>query len=472
MKLWAKVFVTVLILVNIVEAISLTICLYQSRSEMISYEQKSSIAQQEKVIDKIINKINASKKESEQILLTSDTLFSEIDNLLPYIKDDFNDVLICDYKYQKSLGNIEFANDYMFLAEEAKIQDNHIVYVDYKDSKHLMLCVSCFTVDREDLVLVTSHDVSALYTGWDHQIKTLNIINFSASLVVALLVLILIFVSLFPLTYINDGLKKITDGQYDFRIKECGSYEFKILSRNINYLTENVVTNIDRIQSIADGRKTFIDNFAHEMKTPLTSIIGFSNLLKIRKNIPDDKRVQYARIIENESERLRNLSTKLLDLATAEQIKLDFTEVSASELFNSIRTSMIHSLQKKHINLFIDCDDTVIHVDKELFKSLLYNLIENAIKASKPNDIISLKCISNERQTIISVADNGIGMDEHEIRKVTEPFYMVDKSRSRKENGVGLGLALCTEIVKQHNAIMHIGSKIGKGTTVYIFLPK
>ena len=126
---------------------------------------------------------------------------------------------------------------------------------------------------------------------------------------------------------------------------------------------------------------------------------------------------------------------------------------------------------QRHIRLSVHCDKTALFIDKELFKSLLYNLIDNAVKASRPGSEIRLSCRTKRGKSIIAVEDHGIGMNAQQLQRATEPFYMADKSRSRKENGAGLGLSLCCEIARLHNTQLHIRSHEGKGTIVWLVLP-
>ena len=113
----------------------------------------------------------------------------------------------------------------------------------------------------------------------------------------------------------------------------------------------------------------------------------------------------------------------------------------------------------------------MLSVDKPLFTSLLYNLVDNAAKASQDGQEIALTCRRAPDGVRLAVSDHGIGMSADSIAKVTEPFYMVDKSRSRKAGGAGLGLALCAEIAKRHGAALLIDSQPGEGTTVTILFP-
>lgn len=118
--------------------------------------------------------------------------------------------------------------------------------------------------------------------------------------------------------------------------------------------------------------------------------------------------------------------------------------------------------------MFVNYEDVSLYVDKTLFKSLLYNLVDNAMKASKEGQEILLEAHQKKDVIEIKVCDQGIGMSQDQIEKVVEPFYMVDKSRSRQSGGAGLGLALCVEIVKVHGAELLIESELGKGTCVII----
>lgn len=165
---------------------------------------------------------------------------------------------------------------------------------------------------------------------------------------------------------------------------------------------------------------------------------------------------------------MRGLSGKLLELATAGNMKLDFESVEIPALFEEIRLSVLPLITQRKMTLKAYPQNARIIADRELFKSLLYNLIENAAKASAEESEIRLICESNADTVKILVSDDGCGMTRDQIKRAAEPFYMADKSRSRKAGGAGLGLALCAEIAQKHRARLTIASKQGKGTTVTI----
>ncbi len=470
MRLWVKVFIVTLFLVVIATSVSSIITLKQSRQIMIEQKMSDCVVLQERFISNIVHTASLKKSKLNVLLLSSNDLTNIIQAVATDSKEQyFNLAVFSSDEISVYNTGVHFNNSTNHINNIIERGDSFRI-LSFENSLMVIQCVSDFELDGEKYYMIAEHNVTTIYDIWSHQTKTLHYVNFAVSTIVSLITIILILMFISPISKINKGLGEITKGNYRYRIPEKGSYEFKKLIGNVNVLSQSVLDNVDKIENIAEGRKIFIDNFAHEMKTPLTSIIGFSNLLRLKKNIPEEKRSEYAHIIEQEAERLRNLSSKLLELSTSEHITLDFAKIQISELFREIKITMQPALMKKACTLNIKCDNSFAVIDKELFKSLLYNLIDNAIKASDEGGAITLECISNNSQIIISVTDSGIGMTEEETKHVIEPFYMVDKSRSRNENGVGLGLTLCVEIARQHNAFLKISSKPDAGTTVYVIM--
>ena len=125
-------------------------------------------------------------------------------------------------------------------------------------------------------------------------------------------------------------------------------------------------------------------------------------------------------------------------------------------------------IKAKGVELKTVTEPVVIMADRDLFKSLLYNLVDNAVKASPENETVSFSCKEERGFAIITVSDNGKGIAPDEQKKVFEPFYMTDKARSRKAGGAGLGLALCAEIAKKHEAVIRLKSEVNKGTAITV----
>ena len=225
---------------------------------------------------------------------------------------------------------------------------------------------------------------------------------------------------------------------------------------------------MEGLERVAEDRKTFIGNLAHEMKTPLTSILGFADILRIKRVVTDKERRDYASVIVEEAKRLRALSGKLMELITVGGAELDLQQVPLREMLQEAAVSLHPLLTEREIHLSCAAPDVRIHADRELFKSLIYNLVDNAAKASAPGQTVEIVSGYRSGLLYIDVRDRGIGIPEKELKRVMQPFYMVDKVRTRKSGGAGLGLALCVNIARLHHAALSIQSKVGKGTCVTI----
>jgi len=212
-------------------------------------------------------------------------------------------------------------------------------------------------------------------------------------------------------------------------------------------------------------KQMFIDNLAHEMKTPLTSILGYSEYLQNAMN-NEEERIKAAGHLRNSAKRLQSLSSALLDLAYTRE-KIILKDIDTEHLFQALDDLMKHSLTERKLKLDITIHTPIICGDESLLLSLLSNLIENAARASIEGGIIKVSAYKKEN-LILEVSDVGFGMDENEILKITEPFYRVDKSRSRADGGIGLGMSICKQIAQLHNAELKIKSRPDIGTTVQL----
>ena len=209
--------------------------------------------------------------------------------------------------------------------------------------------------------------------------------------------------------------------------------------------------------------------FAHELKTPMTAIIGYADLLR-QDGLPEDTRLTAADYIYSEGQRLEKLSFKLLDLLLLEKDEVIFKEINLSAFLEDVEKALAPVLEKKNVKLVCRGVRGKVKLEPDLVKSLLYNLVDNAGKAMDGEGAIAVRGTLIPGGCEILVADNGRGMEEAELSRITEAFYRVDKSRSRKQGGAGLGLALCRQIVEAHNGSIQFASEPGKGTRVTVTL--
>lgn len=226
---------------------------------------------------------------------------------------------------------------------------------------------------------------------------------------------------------------------------------------------------ISNLEDVANRREEFIASFAHELKTPLTAIIGYADMIRSKEMTPKT-RFTAAGYIFSEGKRLEALSLKLMDIIVAGKQGFDLKQYEVGYFIRSIAAVTVPSLSNDGITLDMRWEPGEIKVEPDLFKTLMINLVDNARKASKKNDVIELFGKAEKDGYSLYVRDHGRGMKKEELSKITEPFYMIDKSRSRAQNGAGLGLALCQRIAELHKTSLEYESEPGKGTTVRIFL--
>jgi signal transduction histidine kinase len=223
--------------------------------------------------------------------------------------------------------------------------------------------------------------------------------------------------------------------------------------------TLQVETHITELEQTNQRLQLFIGGITHELKTPMTSVIIHSDTLLSADLNGESARTSLVHINE-QCKWLERLSQKLLKLITLdEEIKVKPEKVRG--LFDDVSMSVV-------TKPIIECGVDTMQLDRDLMKSLLINLIDNAGKASSPEQSITLRAYDN----IIEVSDSGKGIPANEIDKITEPFYMLDRSRNKEKGGIGLGLALVKRIADAHGARLQIISEVGVGTTVRLILTK
>lgn len=282
------------------------------------------------------------------------------------------------------------------------------------------------------------------------------------TVVVCLLLLLILNKVLHPLHELSTGAKQIARGRYDKRIVVKRRDEIGELSDNFNQMAEAVQSHTESLEEAERRRTLFMGNLTHELKTPMTAISGYAKTLLTVK-LPEEDREEALSYIYEESCRLERLSKKLMNLLLLEEENvINPVAVSAKDLFHKAEEACHRSLTEDGISLECHEAGEMFYVDEDLFTEVLINLIDNARKASSTGNRIILSARAN----VIEVRDFGKGIPEEEKNKILEPFYMIDKSRSRKSGGAGLGLAITAMILKKHDCEMQIESKVGEGTRI------
>lgn len=270
-----------------------------------------------------------------------------------------------------------------------------------------------------------------------------------------------------PIRLLTKATKKMAEGDYSYRAHQISKDEMGQLTEDFNTMANALENNIHMLENEVRAREDFIAAFSHELKTPLTAIIGYADLLRSRK-LDDEKHFLSANYIYTEGKRLETMSFRLLDMIVMKRDEITLQNVEASSLFEYIRE--VYG-ENETMHFVIQYENGKLNVEVNLLKTVLINLVDNAIKASEPGQQIEIRGRKEPGGYRFEVQDYGVGIPKEECRKITEAFYMVDKSRSRSRNGAGLGLALCTAVLELHHSHLEIESVQGEGSTIGFYIP-
>ncbi|MGI8316818.1 two-component system histidine kinase PnpS [Halobacillus mangrovi] len=236
-----------------------------------------------------------------------------------------------------------------------------------------------------------------------------------------------------------------------------------------------VFHDITELKQLEQMRKDFVANVSHELKTPITSIRGFSETLLDGAMKDEAMLEQFLHIILKESGRLQSLIQDLLELSKLERedFYLNIEQVEIQRLLHDLLPIVKQHADKKEVNLRTEIDgETIIQGDSSRLKQVFMNLLTNAINYTGSEGEVTLNFKEKDDDIVISIADNGVGIPEEEISRIFERFYRVDKARSRNSGGTGLGLAIVKHIVEAHHGKVDVESVVNEGTTFHVSIPK
>ena len=232
---------------------------------------------------------------------------------------------------------------------------------------------------------------------------------------------------------------------------------------------------IDRWEQTENMRKEFVANVTHEFKTPLTSISGFVETLQEGADEDREVRKKFLDIIAIETSRLSRLIEDVFILSDIESKKTQeaLESFDVGTALRKIVMSINPVAQAKGIEILLEVKgNPVFKGNQDRFSQMMMNLIENAVKYSKEGKSISVSAEENQENIVVSVKDEGIGIEEKEIPRLFERFYRVDKSRSKDMGGTGLGLSIVKHIASLFDAQIKVTSEPGRGTTFTVAFPK
>lgn len=319
------------------------------------------------------------------------------------------------------------------------------------------------------LYIETVRDVTPIFESQREQCKMLIHIMAGMMLLAGALTLLLSKLLLRPVESLRKTTKVISDGNLSQRAVCRGSDEISLLSENFNQMADHLQEKICQLEEETKKKELFVGAFSHELKTPLTSIIGYADLMRSR-DMAQEQRQVCAEYIFSEGQRLSRLSMRLLELIVLKKREFSPTPVSVSRILEQVTEVVGPQLSAAGITLSQSIREAVIPMEEALMKTVFLNLLDNARKAMEAGGQIQICGTGDSRKYVLSIRDQGKGMEQQELKKIREAFYMVDKSRARNQGGAGLGLAICDEILKLHGFTISFESSPGRGTTVTIVM--
>lgn len=349
-----------------------------------------------------------------------------------------------------------------------QVEKNTRVYQVIRQGEHyyIQTGIMVTALDR-NLYLETMEDVTEVFAERAMGFSVYRRVTVAMLAVCAIVLYFICFWLTKPIRILAGATRKMAGGDYSYRAQIVSNDELGLLTADFNSMAIVLEDTIAELQDEIRAREDFIAAFAHELKTPLTAIIGYADVLRSRK-LDDEKHFLSSNYIYTEGKRLENMSFRLLDIIVTKREQIETQPMAAESLFQYLQDMFGDNTEQKIDIMF---EPATVHGEINLIKSVLLNLVDNACKASPQGGTIEVDGACREEGYLFQVRDYGVGIPEEELKKVTEAFYMVDKSRSRSKNGAGLGLALCVEILRLHNSTLKIESKVGEGTSISFCLP-
>ena len=460
MKFTLKIIISVVAIISIIFSISGIIMIKSnfkhSLEKTISQNIEAHTLERygmENNIDTNINKKGEISKEQLSIYARSLVYYLENNKRISiYINDE------------KLYSNIEIDEDTFKNLNNGK----EIKYIlkDIKNYKY-MLVSSSIEINNYKILLISRYDITDVFTERDRQLNYFYKIDIAVILVSAISICILSLFLTKPIIKLNETSKKITQGLYKERIDIKSKDEIGELAKSFNIMIDNIEDKINELELSVKQREEFITNFTHELKNPMTSIIGYADILKSGK-YDNDVNLRAANYIFNEAKRLETLAHKLMDLMELSNEHITLESLDIVWFMNNLYKDINDTLGE--IKLELNIEKAYVVADKVLLESCLRNLIDNSKKANPKDKIIRVVGKVENNKYKISIIDKGCGIPEEDLPRITESFYMVDKVRAKTNGRSGIGLSICEKIAKLHNSKLEIESKVDKGTSISLYL--
>lgn len=457
MKLWLKLSLTAMIVLTLSAMLCGGIMLYSSGRSGIDSAVERALTDRHVRFTGWLNSMTGR--------VDTEYSFTAKRSLAKYLITKYADdgtVLLCDEDVIYNCSPIA-PSDYLPLATD----DEQYIIKDI-GQRALLISGSAAAIDGERYRFYSVDDITDVYSSIKELSYRFTLVNFAVIVAGGMLSVILTRLILKPIATLKHTTGLIADGLYHNRAAVAENDEIGELAADFNAMADAVEKHIGELKLEAERRTMFTSALTHELKTPMTSIKGNAETLLATK-LTEQERYDSLMAIDFACTRIERLSQKLMQLIVLRRAgELELKAESVTAVLEEAASACAEQLKARGQSISIACGVDTLLMEHDLLLDLIINLVDNASKASPSGALIELIAEDNR----ITVRDHGIGIPNEELDKLTEPFYMVDKSRSRRAGGAGIGLALCKEIATLHNAKLAFESEPGVGTSASIVFSK
>lgn len=474
MKLWKKVYLVTLTLMILCVNLGIYGLFHITYKQMLQAERKHCMTE----FSMLQKSFSENVKELEQSVYLDEKRFCAFLSAYGNYYND-NDFSLTGWHCKVLLH----PNNQKEKWTEEHVQSfGQVVNIDNKDGHTILSVSDCLDSSHGFYRIGLQKKLTDFDETWSRLVPVYIGGSLLLSVGLSLLLGIVVRRLLKPVDMLTDAVNDIRSGNLSRRVRLAGNDELSKLGGKINEMAAALEENVALMQEEATQKQQLIDNLAHEMNTPITSIQGFTRYLQIG-NVKEEEKAECLEFIDTETNRLKGISTTILNMAKLRNNEVEMQKFSLKEMCERIYQLEKPACEEQQVNLSMECEIDLFVGNEVLLESLLRNFIHNSMHATSPKGSISVvvkeefsvdpanENIEN-KCFLLSVSDTGSGIPKEAVPHIFDLFFRVDKSRSRALGGSGLGLAFCKTIVELHHGTIKVDTEEGVGTTFTVKLPE
>lgn len=465
-KFWQKLYLCVLFVFLLFFNGGIFTIVTVQNSKALAQQKENFLTQQEYILQQVVNDMSLvyeSRPLGIPLIIRQYGDRYASNGILMQIKKG-EELVYSSVKYENHDAYIDYPNKYL---------ENRTYEISEIDGEKYFV-VECNLPSEFNMYgTLIAFPIQSFFDDWNGTILMINVICCIVSAIMAVVLYNLLKVLTKPIQSLNEATIRFGKGDLTARIEHITNDEIGETANNFNIMAQQIYTQVQALENSAQEKQNFIDDFSHEMRTPLTAIRGYAQYMQSAR-ITDEEYYNTLEIIDSQAHRLQNLSESMLALSLAQKDELNFEKISLNVVLDNIKKAYSNRAREYNIVFTVTCESNVfVRGENSLIESLIGNLADNAINACKADELktnhtVNIKAEEKNNYVFISVTDNGIGMDTETLEKIHTPFYRQDKARSRKNGGAGLGGSIIKKIADVHDARLEYKSALGKGTTATV----